>query len=247
LAELIRRTASNPSLVGEVPELARELHGSALSLVSLLGDVLDVARFDSGKIEIQESEFSLGDLLAEEFRRLQPLAREKDLTLRLVPPERPVRLRADRIKLSRVIGNLVGNAIKFTDEGEVCLEGASDGGGDAANAPATAGTNGSGTSHGGAVGGGSGRAADDWAVVRVTDTGVGIAPEHVERIFDEFFQLRNPERNRDKGTGLGLTICKRLVDAMGGRLAVDSTPGRGTTFTVRLPIGNVLGPPVPAV
>ena len=129
LAELIRRTAANPALVTEVPELAREMHESAMSLVNLLGDVLDVARFDSGKIEIQESDVSVGELLAEEYRRMQPLAREKGLSLEFAPPPEPVTVRADRIKLSRVIGNLLGNAIKFTKEGSVRLEACRDGDG----------------------------------------------------------------------------------------------------------------------
>ena len=202
LAELIRRTASNPALAGEVPELAREMQSSALSLVNLLGDVLDVARFDSGRIEVQECEFSLGELLAEEYRRMQPLAREKGLALEYCPPPEPLRVRGDRVKLSRVVGNLLGNAIKFTQEGSVRLNA------DCAD---------------------NGRCR-----IRVSDTGIGIAPEHQRYIFDEFFQLSNPERDRNKGTGLGLAICKRLVDAMGGRLEVQSEPGKGSTFTVTL-------------
>ena len=79
------------------------------------------------------------------------------------------------------------------------------------------------------------RADDGGVQFRVTDTGIGIPAEHQRHIFDEFFQLRNPERDRNKGTGLGLTICKRLVDAMGGRLDVRSAPGEGSTFTVVLP------------
>jgi CheY-like chemotaxis protein len=71
--------------------------------------------------------------------------------------------------------------------------------------------------------------------IYVTDTGVGIGPEHSARIFDEFYQLRNPERDRNKGTGLGLAISKRLVDAMGGTIEVDSTPGKGSVFSVTLP------------
>ena len=129
LAELIRRTAANPALVGEVPDLAREMHESAMSLVNLLGDVLDVARFDSGRIEIQESDVSLGALLAEEYRRFQPLARDKGLSLEFTPPAESVEVRADRIKLSRIVGNLLGNAIKFTERGSVRLEVSRDGGG----------------------------------------------------------------------------------------------------------------------
>ena len=122
LAELIRRTAANPAMVAEVPDLAREMHESAMALVNLLGDVLDVARFDSGRIEVQESDVSLGALLAEEYRRFQPVAREKGLTLEFMPPADPIEVRADRIKLSRVVGNLLGNAIKFTEQGTVRME-----------------------------------------------------------------------------------------------------------------------------
>ncbi len=213
LAELIRRTAANPALITEVPELARELHGSSMSLVNLLSDVLDVARFDSGTVGIQESEFPVGELLAEEYRRMLPLAREKGLTMEVQAPEGPLWLRSDRIKLSRVIGNLVGNAIKFTEKGSVRIEGR--------------------------------RMEDGRAQIRVTDTGVGIAPEHQAHIFDEFFQLRNPERDRNKGSGLGLTICKRLVDAMGGELSVQSTPGQGSTFMVTIPTLDGIGSSLP--
>jgi signal transduction histidine kinase len=208
LAELIRRTAVNPSLLGDIPELARELHGSALSLINLLSDVLDVARFDSDKVELLESEFSLNELLDEEQRQMQPLARDRNLELIAVAWPEPIWLRTDRIKLARVLGNLIGNAIKFTERGEVRVEVSQfDAGG---------------------------------VQVRVIDTGVGIAPEHMRHIFDEFFQLRNPERDRSKGTGLGLTICKRLVDAMGAKIDVESAPGQGSTFTVSLPASNVL-------
>jgi signal transduction histidine kinase len=197
-------------MAGEVPDLAREMQSSALSLVNLLGDVLDVARFDSGRIEIQESEFSLGDLLAEEYRRMQPLAKEKGLVMDFDPPPEPLRVRADRIKLSRVVGNLLGNAIKFTEAGGVRLD--------------------------------ADCVENGQCRIRVSDTGIGIAPEHQRYIFDEFFQLSNPERDRNKGTGLGLAICKRLVDAMGGRLEVESEPGRGSTFSVLLPVAGVLLP-----
>ena len=165
--------------------------------------MLDIARFDSGKVELQESEFSLASLLEEEHRHLLPLARDKNLPFRFVPPARAVWLRADRIKLGRILGNLVGNAIKFTEAGEVRLE--------------------------------ADLTADQIIEIRVKDSGIGIAPEHLTHIFDEFFQLRNPERDRNKGTGLGLTICKRLVDAMGGSLDVESQVGRGSVFTVSLP------------
>jgi signal transduction histidine kinase len=203
LAELIRRTAANPALAAEIPDLARELQASAVSLVNLLSDVLDIARFDSDKIDLQEAEFPLATLLEEEQRQLLPLARQKNLEMHVEPLSEPIVLRADRIKLARVLGNLIGNAIKFTDKGEVRISAARDG--------------------------------DSTVEISVADTGTGIAPEHLSHIFDEFVQLRNPERDRTKGAGLGLTICKRLVDALGGTLRVQSTPGKGSRFTVSLP------------
>lgn len=208
LAELIRRTAVNPALIADVPELAQELHNSAVSLVNLLSDVLDVARFDSDRVELQENEFPLGALLADEQRQMLPLARQKGLALEVNLPAEPIVLRTDRIKLGRIVGNLIGNAIKFTERGGINV--------------------------------GAHRNGDGSVVLSVSDSGVGIAPEHLTHIFDEFFQLRNPERDRTKGSGLGLTICKRLVDAMGGRLEVQSRPGQGSTFTVTLPSFAVL-------
>ena len=122
LAELIRRTASNPTMAADIPDLAQELHASAVSLVNLLSDVLDIARFDSDKVDLQESEFSLASMLGEEQRQLLPLARQKNLALVFDAPDDPLTVRTDRIKLARILGNLVGNAIKFTESGEVRVD-----------------------------------------------------------------------------------------------------------------------------
>jgi len=207
MAELIHRTASNPAMSGQIPQMARELQSSAATLVELVSDVLDVARFDSGKIELQESEFSLGALFNDEGRQLSPMAREKNLNFEMELPEPPLWLRTDRVKLGRVIANLLGNAIKFTSRGEVRLS--------------------------------ADRTSDGGVRIIVADTGVGISHEHRARIFDEFYQLRNPERDRNKGTGLGLAISKRLMDAMGGTIDVDSTSDAGSTFTVTMPASAV--------
>jgi CheY-like chemotaxis protein len=188
--------------------MAQRLQANALALVELITDVLDVARFDVGKVELQESEFALNELLAEEHRQLQPLAADKRLTLELDPPDRPLWVRTDRVKLARVLGNLIGNAIKFTESGTVRL--------------------------------GARLGPDRQVVIRVADTGLGIAPEHQAFIFDEFAQLRNPARDREHGTGLGLAICKRLAEVMGGSIAVESTPKHGSTFTVTLPAACVV-------
>jgi signal transduction histidine kinase len=203
MAELIRRTASNPALASQVPQMAAELQSSASAMVELVSDVLDVARFDTGRIELQESEFALSSLVSDEARQLLPVAGDKRLVLEVDLASPPVHLRADRIKLGRVIANLLANAIKFTREGGVRIS--------------------------------CGMTDKGEPCVSVSDTGIGIAPQHIPYIFDEFFQLRNPERDRNKGSGLGLAICKRLVEAMGGSISVSSTPDKGSTFAVILP------------
>jgi signal transduction histidine kinase/ActR/RegA family two-component response regulator len=119
LSELMRRTAANPAQAGDMPELAEKLEANVISLSDLINDLLDVARFDQGKLELRETEFSLDEAISDKCRQLAPLAEEKGLKLLIEPPETPIALRADRIKLARILGNLIGNAIKFTEAGRV--------------------------------------------------------------------------------------------------------------------------------
>jgi signal transduction histidine kinase len=210
MAEVIRRYAADPAVAPQIPALVQKLQANALSLVELVSDVLDVARFDSGKVDLVESEFPLGELLAEECRQIFPLAQDKGISLTNEPLERPIWLRTDRVKLGRVVCNLVGNAIKFTEAGGVRVS--------AALTPDV----------------------NRRVLIRVSDTGVGIPADHVPQIFDEFAQLHNPERDRSKGTGLGLAICKRLIEVMGGAISVESVPGQGSTFSIALPASCVV-------
>jgi signal transduction histidine kinase/ActR/RegA family two-component response regulator len=126
LAEVVRRFAGNAATADQIPEIARKLQANALSLVELVSDVLDIARFDSGKVELQESEFLLNDLLNEECQHALPLAEDKGLALICQGADRPIWMRTDRVKLGRIIGNLLGNAIKFTERGRVELHAAID-------------------------------------------------------------------------------------------------------------------------
>ena len=209
LAELLKRSADSPSMAAEIPQLAEELRQSATALVTLVSNVLDVTRFDTDKLELHETEFPLSRLLEEEVRQVLPLAQAKKLILDVESGQSSDRvwLRADRIKLGRVLGNLLGNAIKFTDQGGIRV---------------TAGRNG----------------ASGGVKISVADTGIGINPENQVRIFDEFWQLADPQRS--KGSGLGLSISKRLVEAMGGRISVTSEVGKGSMFEVTLPSAVVV-------
>jgi PAS domain S-box-containing protein len=225
LAELLRRTADSPSMAAEIPQLAEELRQSATALVTLVSNVLDVTRFDTDKLELHETEFPLARLLEEEARQVLPLAQAKQLTLDIEPADEGLWLRADRIKLGRVLGNLLGNAIKFTDRGGISVTTRRGGRGAVAG---TAADDGDGDARGGIQ-------------IAVTDTGIGINRENQAHIFDEFWQLSDPQRS--KGSGLGLSISKRLIDAMGGTIAVHSEPGNGSTFTVTMPASSIVPRP----
>jgi signal transduction histidine kinase len=203
MAELLERSAANPSPDVEITEIARDLKSSALSLVRLVSDVLDLTRFDNTQVELIETEFPITQLLLDESRQFSQVARDKGLEFKLNGNFDGIVIRADRVKLGRVIDNLLGNAIKFTQRGEITL-GAS------------------------CVGNGDVR-------IEVSDTGPGIPPEHHEQIFDEYFQLKNPQRGSETGSGLGLAICRRLAQAMGASLTVTSETGKGATFVVTMP------------
>jgi len=213
LAELIQRSSTHPEHVNDVPELAEELQRSSISLVGLISDVLDLTRLDAGRIDLHLSEFDLKQWMESECRLLEPMAAEKKLAFDCHGPDSPILLRTDRIKLARILTNLVGNAIKFTETGSVNVL--------AKILP------------------------DGRPEVSVIDTGIGIAPEHLKAIFDEYSQLKNPERVRSKGSGLGLSISKRLIEAMGGEILVQSEPGKGSTFTFHLPAGSVVAVAAP--
>jgi signal transduction histidine kinase len=201
-AELIRRTADDYHATAEITELAQLLQTNALGLADLVSDILDIASIESGRVELHESEFSLDEFLVEQCRRLAPLAQAKHLTLDCEPMAEPTSIKSDRVKLARIVTNLVSNAIKFTETGGVML---------------------------------NTKVTDQSITICVRDTGIGIAAENLDRIFDEFSQLQRPQRERVKGWGLGLAICRRLIDLLGGAITVESELGCGTIFGVHLP------------
>jgi signal transduction histidine kinase len=188
--------------------LVQRLLRNTRSLADLVSALVDISSLDAGRIPLQNSVFRLNDLLSQEGERLVPLARAKNVWLTIEAPDPPLSLQADRIKLSRILTNLVGNAIKFTETGGITVS--------AVLTPERA------------------------VLIRVKDTGIGMTPESLGRIFDEYGQLGNPERDSNKGWGLGLAICRRLVGVMGGAIDVESAPGLGTVFTVRLPASCVV-------
>lgn len=211
MAELVRRAAEGAQLAAKVPDLARRLQANALSLGELLAEVIDASTLESGRLVLNAREFSLDELLAEESHLLGPLAGAKKLSLVLEQSDAPIRLRTDRAKLSRIIGNLVNNAIKFTDAGAVTF--------------------------------GARMTPQRDVLISVRDTGRGIDSENLKRIFEEFAQVRDSARTSEAGWGLGLPICRRLTQLIGGNITAESRENEGSVFTVRLPASCVVEEP----
>lgn len=177
---------------------------SAKSLLRLLNDILDTARMERGNIELEEISFSVSVLLQELITELEGSARNKGLQLTLIQaPDLPAYQKGDPLRLKQVLTNLLGNAIKFTEHGQVTLSAFLD----------------NGQLH-----------------FCIQDTGVGIPAERQERIFEAFTQADASVTRRFGGTGLGTTICKQLVELMGGKIWLESEVGSGSVFHVLLPI-----------
>ncbi len=192
------------------------------SLLAIINDILDLSRIEAGRIELEEVEFDLERLIAEVFDLLRYGASQKGLTLTSeLPPDLPRCLRGDPTRIRQILVNLIGNAVKFTQEGGVTVGVSREGGGgDVAGMPLT-------------------------LTFFVRDTGCGIPREKQARIFESFTQADASTVRQYGGTGLGLTICLRLLGLMGGALRVESEPGQGSTFwfTVPLAVGNTPCPP----
>ena len=191
---------------------------SGEALLGIINDILDFSKIEAGKLELEMVDFELASALDEVAALVAESARGKGLDLVTeCLPNVPRTVRGDVGRLRQVLLNLVSNAVKFTSTGEVRLR----------------------ASLGEVVG-------PDQVIVRmeVSDTGIGIAPDSAARLFEPFSQADASTTRRYGGTGLGLAICRRLVEAMGGSIGVDSAPGRGSTFSVEVPLGLV-SPPVP--
>ena len=191
---------------------AEAVQTSGRHLLGVINDILDFSKIESGHLELEAVDFSLVDTVEEAVAMFAQPAEAKGLELAVAftPNDVPLLQRGDPFRLRQVISNLVGNAIKFTNEGEVVVR-------VALLAPAS---------------GDRGSAA---AVrISVEDTGIGIAPEAREKIFEHFSQADGSTTRQYGGTGLGLAICRRLLSLMGGRIHVESAPGAGSKFIIDL-------------
>ena len=188
------------------------VHSSASSLLRLLNDILDSAKLDKGALELELADFDLLALLRELEDSYALTARQKGVAFKVqCAPEVKAHYRGDSLRVRQVLTNLLGNAVKFTERGEVELSVAEEGQG-----------------------------PQQRMHFSVKDTGIGMTPEQLRRIFDPFTQADASMSRRFGGTGLGTTISKQLVDLMGGRIWVESEPGRGSVFHVLLPLADAV-------
>jgi PAS domain S-box-containing protein len=185
----------------------RTIQSNARHLLSLINDLLDVARIEAGKVVIQRAPTDLQAVLQEVAGSLRPLAEAKGLTLRVIRPNADIVILSDQRALSQILINLLNNAIKFTDAGEVQLE--------LAQAPA------------GELGS---------VMISVIDTGVGIRPEQQQSLFKAFEQVGDEKARRAEGAGLGLYLSQQLAHILGGTITVQSEHGVGSRFTLALPL-----------
>ncbi len=204
VAALLAKTPLSPEQDKYVQVLCR----AGDNLLNLINDILDLSKVESSQLELERTRFSFNDLLERVMEMVGVNARGKGL--RLVcdsAPNVPTDLVGDPTRLQQVLLNLLGNAIKFTASGEVCLRVAPDGDSSVSTA----------------------------LRFTVSDTGIGIADETVGRVFERFTQADSSTTRRFGGSGLGLTISKRLVELMGGRIWVESCVGKGSVFTFVVP------------
>jgi signal transduction histidine kinase/ActR/RegA family two-component response regulator len=211
-----------------VQEYLRIVGASAHSLLAVINDILDFAKIEAGKLELQHADFDLRDLLNGLVALLGPQASQKGLAIRGdVAASVPARLVGDAGRLRQILTNLIGNALKFTDQGEIRIE--------VTNAhEANANTHATPDDAPKAPGAHGRRATLRFAVI---DTGIGIAEHDRARIFEAFTQVDGSAARRFGGTGLGLAISSQLVQLMGSQLHLESTIGRGSTFSFVATLG----------
>lgn len=204
MTELVLET----SLDRTQSEYIETIRGCGESLLALINDILDISKIEAGKMTIEAIEFDLTRVVEEVGAILAGAAHAKNLELAVsYAPHMPEIFKGDSTRIRQILMNLVGNAVKFTQEGEVVV-------------------------------------SVDWAYtycskmveIKVSDTGIGIHPDRQDKIWESFTQADGSTTRKFGGTGLGLTISKRLVELMGGTISLESEPGVGSTFTVRLPL-----------
>lgn len=194
-------------IYGELPDKAKatvaRVQANGRHLLGLINDVLDLSKIEAGQLTLALEDYSVGQIVRSAATAVEPLARSKGLSLAATVAENLPLGRGDERRLTQVLLNLAGNAVKFTERGAIDI---------------------------------LADAVDGHFEIIVRDTGPGIAPTDQALIFDEFQQVDNSSTRQKGGTGLGLAISKRIVEMHGGTIGVESVPGSGSTFRMKIPI-----------
>ncbi len=206
LSRLLLNQVDGP-LAPEQQKQVAFIRQSAEVLLEIVNDLLDLSRVEAGKTEVKPTEVQVPALFGTLRGMMRPLLTNEAVNLVFETPEGVPPLVTDEAMLAQILRNLVSNALKFTERGEVRVKAAL-------------------AEEGGAV------------VFSVSDTGIGIAPENRERIFHEFVQIENPLQVKTRGSGLGLSLSRKLLELLGGSIHVESEPGAGSTFSVVLPLAH---------
>ena len=196
-------------------DYVNKIHNAGTSLLGVINDILDFSKIEAGKLDIETVDFRLDDVIASVTSITAQKAQDKGLEfLAEVASSVPQNLMGDPLRLGQVIANLINNAIKFTEHGEVYLKVELQ------------------------------EQVGERARLRfsVKDTGIGMTPEQAARLFQPFSQADTSTTRKHGGTGLGLTICRRLVELMGGEIWLESEPGVGSTFLFTVSVGVASGP-----
>jgi signal transduction histidine kinase len=200
---MVEQESRLPKETRELLAIARQ---GGSQLLSMVNDLLDIARFEAGRAVLQQTRMRPDEFISEGARFLAPIAVESGIDLAVEVPDHLPEVSGDGERLRRVVMNLVGNALKYTPSG-------------------------------GRVGVSAEESSDGRELhVVVSDTGEGIPKDQQERIFDQFAVVEGRESRRRTSTGLGLTFCRMVVEAHGGRIWVESEPGEGATFRFALPL-----------
>jgi signal transduction histidine kinase len=181
--------------------------GAGRHLLALINDILDLSKIEAGRMELQLESFALAPLIADVVKTIEPLAAKNANQVRVKCDGAIGTLHADQMRLRQALLNLMSNANKFTEHGSISINARQ--------------------------GQEDGR---DCVIIEVSDTGIGMTPEQMGKLFQEFSQASSGTAAKYGGTGLGLAISKRFCQMMGGDITVQSAPGRGSTFTIRLPV-----------
>lgn len=205
MTTLLRDTSLDQNQLHQVDTILQ----SAQSLLIIINDILDISRLDADKLELIYEEFNLQDTLPSLMETLSIIATQKKLELFIViQPDVPEGLVGDSLRIRQVLMNLIGNAIKFTEQGQVTLRISRS------------------------------RHQNNFIRFEVEDTGVGIPEEKIEKLFEAFSQINSYDQHNNSGTGLGLAISRKLVKLMKGEIGVNSTLGTGSVFWFEAPIMN---------